>query len=61
MYTTTLLSFWLHGADTAEIYSAPMSEETVGKSEEILGTWLKRQQRDKVIVATKVSKMERLS
>lgn len=33
-----------------------MSEATVGKSEEMLGTWLKQQQRDKVIVATKVSR-----
>ncbi|GAQ78229.1 aldo keto reductase [Klebsormidium nitens] len=41
--------------DTAEMYSAPMSEETAGKSEEILGTWLKRQPRDKAIVATKIA------
>ena len=33
--------------DTADVYAG-------GKSEEILGRWLKTQQRDKVIVATKV-------
>jgi aryl-alcohol dehydrogenase-like predicted oxidoreductase len=41
--------------DTAEMYSAPPRAETQGRTEEYLGSWLKRQQRDKIIVATKVA------
>jgi aryl-alcohol dehydrogenase-like predicted oxidoreductase len=41
--------------DTAEMYAVPGKKETQGKSEEIVGTWLKKQQRDKVIIATKVT------
>lgn len=41
--------------DTAEMYAVPARPETSGASEEIVGRWLARQQRDKVIVATKVA------
>jgi aryl-alcohol dehydrogenase-like predicted oxidoreductase len=42
--------------DTAETYSVPPRAETQGSTERIIGTWLKqRGNRDKVILATKVS------
>ena len=41
--------------DTAEMYAVPARPETSGASEEIVGRWLVRQPRDKVIVATKVA------
>lgn len=42
--------------DTAENYPAPVSPETQGRSEEILGRWIAaRGVRDRVIVATKVT------
>ena len=40
--------------DTAEMYAFPASEETYGRSEEIIGSWLRaRKNRDRVVVATK--------
>lgn len=41
--------------DTAEMYAVPPRAETFGASESIVGRWLKRQQRDRIIVATKVA------
>jgi aryl-alcohol dehydrogenase-like predicted oxidoreductase len=41
--------------DAAEAYPVPPSPKTAGRTEEIVGKWLKRQSRDAVIVATKVS------
>lgn len=42
--------------DTAEIYSIPPRAETQGSTERIIGSWFKaRGNRDKVILATKVS------
>ncbi len=42
--------------DTAEMYSFPSSPETQGDSERILGSWIAaRGNRDKVIVATKIT------
>ncbi|TAF54594.1 MAG: aldo/keto reductase [Oscillatoriales cyanobacterium] len=41
--------------DTAEMYPVPGKPETQGKTEEYIGEWLARQQRDKVIIATKVA------
>jgi aryl-alcohol dehydrogenase-like predicted oxidoreductase len=42
--------------DTAEVYSIPPRAETQGSTERIIGSWLKaRGNRDKVILATKVS------
>lgn len=40
--------------DTAEIYPVPPQANWVHRSEEIVGDWLKNQQRESVIVATKV-------
>ena len=41
--------------DTAEMYAVPPRAETCGVSESIVGRWLKGQQRDRIIVATKVA------
>lgn len=41
--------------DTAEMYAVPARAETCGASESIVGRWLKRQAREKIIVATKVA------
>jgi len=41
--------------DTAELYPIPPSPETQGRTERIIGTWMKaRGNRDKVILASKV-------
>lgn len=46
-------TFW----DTAEMYPVnPVSAETAGRSEEIIGTWLaSRKQRDRLVIATKIT------
>ena len=41
--------------DTAEMYPVPPRAETVHRTESHIGTWLKQQQRDKFIVATKIT------
>ncbi|MBK8119589.1 MAG: NADP(H)-dependent aldo-keto reductase [Sulfuritalea sp.] len=41
--------------DTAEMYSVPPNAESYGKSEVHVGNWLKRQARDRIILATKIS------
>ncbi len=41
--------------DSAELYPAPATAETHGLSETILGRWLKRMPRDRVIIATKLA------
>ena len=42
--------------DTAEMYPVPTAAEFQGRSEEVIGHWLKaRGQRDKVVVATKAA------
>ncbi|MBU7585575.1 MAG: NADP(H)-dependent aldo-keto reductase [Nostoc sp. TH1S01] len=41
--------------DAAEMYPVPPREETYGLTETYIGEWLKHQQRDKVIVATKIA------
>lgn len=41
--------------DTAEMYPAPTRAQTQGKTEEYIGRWLSAQQRDRLIIATKVS------
>jgi aryl-alcohol dehydrogenase-like predicted oxidoreductase len=41
--------------DTAEMYSVPSTAESYGKTETYVGTWLKRQARDKIVIATKIS------
>jgi aryl-alcohol dehydrogenase-like predicted oxidoreductase len=41
--------------DAAEVYPVPPSVETAGRTEEIVGRWLKRHPRDAVVVATKIA------
>jgi len=41
--------------DAAEMYPVPPRGETQGRTEAYLGTWLKRQQRSKLIIATKIT------
>jgi len=41
--------------DTAELYPVPPNAKDAGKSEEIIGKWLKGKQRDKIILASKVA------
>jgi aryl-alcohol dehydrogenase-like predicted oxidoreductase len=41
--------------DTAEMYPVPPRGETQGKTEAFIGEWLKKQSRDKLIVATKIA------
>ncbi|MGC9504645.1 NADP(H)-dependent aldo-keto reductase [Baaleninema sp.] len=41
--------------DTAEMYPVPGRAETQGRTSEYIGTWLTKQQRDKLVVATKVA------
>ncbi|MDB9312612.1 NADP(H)-dependent aldo-keto reductase [Spirulina sp. CS-785/01] len=41
--------------DTAEMYPVPGKAETQGKTEAYIGEWLVNQQRDKLIIATKVA------
>ena len=41
--------------DTAEMYPVPARGETSGRTEQYVGSWLRRQPRDKLIVATKAT------
>jgi aryl-alcohol dehydrogenase-like predicted oxidoreductase len=41
--------------DTAEMYSVPARKETQGNSEKYIGSWLKNQKRDDLVIATKVT------
>ena len=41
--------------DTAEMYSVPPCAESYGRSESIIGHWLGRRARDRVVLATKVA------
>ncbi|MGY5846217.1 aldo/keto reductase [Salegentibacter sp. HM20] len=42
--------------DTAEMYAVPPKPETQGRTEEIIGTWLKKtSRRDEVVLASKVA------
>ena len=41
--------------DAAEMYPVPPSAELFGVTEEIVGRWLKRQQREQFIIATKIT------
>ncbi len=45
--------------DTAEMYPVPPAAETYTATEKVLGNWLKKQQRDKIILATKVAGFSR--
>jgi aryl-alcohol dehydrogenase-like predicted oxidoreductase len=41
--------------DTAEMYPVAPRAETVHRTESYIGSWIKRQQRDKLILATKIA------
>lgn len=41
--------------DAAEMYPVPPQEDTFGRTEEIVGNWLKTKSREQVIVATKIT------
>ena len=41
--------------DTAEMYPVPPDQKYVGRTEEIVGRWLKTRNRDDIILATKVA------
>jgi len=41
--------------DTAEMYPVPPNSETQGRTETYLGTWLGQQERDRLVIATKVA------
>ncbi|HEX4985279.1 MAG TPA: aldo/keto reductase [Burkholderiales bacterium] len=41
--------------DTAEMYPVPPNASTQGRTEKFLGTWLARQKRDSLYIATKVA------
>ena len=41
--------------DAAEMYPVPARRETSGRTEQYVGSWLRRQARDRVIVATKAT------
>ena len=41
--------------DTAENYPVPPKEEWAGRTEEIVGRWMKTKKREQIILATKVS------
>lgn len=50
------LSRGINFFDTAELYAVPISAETYGRTEEIIGTWFAaRKNRDQVILASKVA------
>ncbi|MGH8630377.1 MAG: aldo/keto reductase, partial [Burkholderiales bacterium] len=49
------LSRGINFIDAAEMYPVPPRAETQGLTEAILGSWLKKQRRDRLIVATKLT------
>lgn len=49
------LASGINFVDTAEMYAVPPTADSYGKTEQIVGTWLKRQARDRVVLATKAT------
>ncbi|OGT18090.1 MAG: aldo/keto reductase [Gallionellales bacterium RIFOXYB12_FULL_54_9] len=49
------ISCGLNFIDTAEMYPVAPRAETQGKTEQYIGSWLKNQPRDKLIVASKIA------
>jgi aryl-alcohol dehydrogenase (NADP+) len=41
--------------DTAEMYPVPPNAQTQGRTERYIGTWLSRQRRDQLVIATKIA------
>ncbi|NMG08436.1 NADP(H)-dependent aldo-keto reductase [Brasilonema sp. UFV-L1] len=48
------IAYGVNFIDTAEMYPVPPRGETQGRTETYIGEWLKKQQRDKLIIATKI-------
>jgi len=49
------VSYGVNFIDTAEMYPVPPRAETYGKTEAYIGEWLQHQQRNKLIIATKIA------
>ena len=49
------LSQGVNFIDTAEMYSVPGRKETQGSTERIVGSWLKNQKREDLVLATKIT------
>ena len=49
------VSHGVNFVDTAEMYPVAPRAETVHRTESYIGTWLKRQRRDQLVVATKIA------
>ncbi len=49
------VSHGINFIDTAEMYPVPPRAETAHRTESYIGSWLAHQQRDKIIVATKIA------
>lgn len=49
------LAHGINFIDTAEMYSVPPNAESYGRTETYIGSWLKRQARDRIVFATKIS------
>ena len=49
------IDYGVNFIDTAEMYPVAPRAETQGLTEEYVGSWLKNQQRDKLVVATKIT------
>ena len=49
------LAHGINFIDTAEMYSVPPNAESYGRTEACIGNWLKRQTRDRIVLATKIS------
>lgn len=48
------VEYGINFIDTAELYPAPANETTVTLSEQYIGNWLQHQNREKLVIATKV-------
>ncbi len=51
----TAAAYGVNFIDTAEMYPVPPRAETQGRTESHVGSWLKSQQREKFIIATKIA------
>ncbi|MBK9445088.1 MAG: aldo/keto reductase [Betaproteobacteria bacterium] len=49
------LAAGINFVDTAEMYAVPPSAESYGKTEAIVGNWLRKQARDQIVLATKAT------
>ncbi len=56
----TAVAHGVNFIDTAEMYPVPPRPETQGRTEAYLGTWLERQPRDRLVIATKATGCARM-